>query len=111
MRKDEGEVAALRREEGKRLFGAIPGGADVGLKPATELESVKLGLIQKQTQKLFSIHFSKPHGLKRVQSKMARTAKKVQDRDQSGEWFNVCNVKGSGVSFFGDEKRWKGLSA
>jgi hypothetical protein len=32
----------------------------MGLKPAAELESVKLSLIEQQTQHLFPIHFTNP---------------------------------------------------
>jgi hypothetical protein len=35
----------------------------MGLKPAAELESVKLSLIEEQTQEFFAIHFSRPHGV------------------------------------------------
>ena len=47
---DEGKVAAFGGEEGEGLFRAIPCGTNMGLKPAAKLESVKLSLIEKQTQ-------------------------------------------------------------
>jgi hypothetical protein len=65
--KDEGEVAALGSEQCERLLGAIPAGTYMGLKPAAELESVKLSLIEEQTQKFFPIHLSRPLDWLRVQ--------------------------------------------
>jgi hypothetical protein len=47
---DEGVIAALRGEQSKRGLCALPAWTYMGDKPAAELKSVKLSLIEKQTQ-------------------------------------------------------------
>ncbi len=56
MRKQQREVAAFSGQKAQRLFSAWPAPMHMGLKPAAELESVKLSLIEQQPQQLFPIH-------------------------------------------------------
>jgi hypothetical protein len=53
-------MASLDGHQREGLFCAGPYGTDMRLKPAAELESVKLSLIEQQTQQIFSIHFTSP---------------------------------------------------
>ena len=57
---EQGVMATLSGEQGEGVFVSGPDGADVGLEPAAEFESVKLSLIQQQTQQLFTIHRTIP---------------------------------------------------
>jgi hypothetical protein len=60
-------VTALPGQQGQRLLGAGPDRLHMGLEPAVELESVKLSLIEQQSQQLFPIHFTNPSGNKGIQ--------------------------------------------
>ena len=60
VREKEGVMAAFGCQEREGFLAAWPDGANVSLKPAAELESVKLSLIEQQTQHLFPIHFTNP---------------------------------------------------
>jgi hypothetical protein len=50
VREDESGVAAFTGKQGEGFFSAGPGRANMILKPAAELEPVKLSLIEQQTQ-------------------------------------------------------------
>jgi hypothetical protein len=71
MGEEQGEVAAFFGEQGDGRVGAGPDGAYMGLKPAAELESVELSLIEQQTQQLFTIHFTNPLKTRRTWSQAA----------------------------------------
>jgi hypothetical protein len=60
MGEDQRVMAALASQQRDRLLSAGPDRLQMGLKPAAELESVKLSLIEQQTQHLFPIHFTNP---------------------------------------------------
>jgi hypothetical protein len=60
VREEQSKVTAFLGQETDGRLSTGPDCANMGLKPAAELESVKLSLIQQQTQQLFSIHCTNP---------------------------------------------------
>jgi hypothetical protein len=60
-------MAALPRQQGQSLLGAGPDRLYMGQEPTAELESVKLSLIEQQSQHLFPIHFTNPSSKMEIQ--------------------------------------------
>jgi hypothetical protein len=60
VREEQSKVTSFLGQKGNSPLSARPDGTNIGLKPAAELESIKLSLIQQQTQQLFSIHCTNP---------------------------------------------------
>jgi hypothetical protein len=53
-------MAAFSSQQRQSCLSARPQRLNMQLKPAAELESVKLSLIEQQTQHLFTIHVTNP---------------------------------------------------
>jgi hypothetical protein len=60
LREDQRVMAALGRQQSEGQFSARPCWVNMGQKPAAKLESIKLGLVEQQSQHIFPIHRSNP---------------------------------------------------
>jgi hypothetical protein len=91
MREEEGVMPALNGEKGQGLFGARPERLYVGLEPAAELESVKLSLVEQQSQHLFTVHFTNPLIERtKVSGESFHQAAAKERRKQSFQASSVC---------------------
>jgi hypothetical protein len=60
MGEEQCVMAAFSSQQRQSCLSARPQRLNMQLKPAAELESVKLSLIEQQTQHLFTIHVTNP---------------------------------------------------